>query len=207
MCASGKWFGLAALVAASVSCGDVVRQGRSSVSVVVDSVQGAPGTGGTVGTFSGTMLSDVITVVTTGGTCSTTNPCPTVFDDFGRVILHITPKDVSIAPTANNQVTITRYHVRYTRADGHNTPGVDVPYEFDGAVTATLPASGTPVPLTFELVRHAAKEEAPLAQLAVNPTFINTIADITVYGTDQVGNAIAANGSMSIEFGNFADPQ
>lgn len=206
MCASRKLLGLAAFVVASASCGDVVRQSRSSVALVVENLQGATGTGGKAGAFSGTLLSDVITIVTTGGTCSTTNPCASVFDDFGQMTLHLVPKDVTIAPTSNNQVTITRYHVRYMRADGHNTPGVDVPYEFDGAVTGTVPPSGS-IALAFELVRHVAKEEAPLAQLAANPTIINTIADVTVYGTDQVGNAISANGSMSIEFGNFADPQ
>ena len=51
--------------------------------------------------------------------------------------------------------------MRYIRADGRNTPGVDVPYGFDGALTATVSGSTT---VGFELVRHIAKEEAPLAR-------------------------------------------
>ena len=55
---------------------------------------------------------------------------------------------------------------RFIRADGRNTPGVDVPYGFDGAFTATV--SGGEPTVGFELVRHIAKEEAPLAALAFN---------------------------------------
>jgi hypothetical protein len=206
MYSSGRFLVVAALAVASASCGDVVRQGRSPVALVVENLQGATGAGGKAGTYSGTLLSDVVTIVTTGGSCSTTNPCSSVFDDFGQMTLHVVAKDVSISPTSNNSVTITRYHVRYSRADGRNTPGVDVPYEFDGAVTGTVPPSGS-IALAFELVRHVAKEEAPLAQLASSAAIINTIAEVTIYGTDQVGNAITASGLMSIEFGNFADPQ
>jgi hypothetical protein len=54
-------------------------------------------------------------------------------------------------------------------------------------------------------VRHVAKEESPLVQLVANPNIINTIAEVTFYGRDQVGNDISATGSISIEFGNFGD--
>ena len=110
----------------------------------------------------------------------------------------------SVAPTTNNEVTITRYHVSYLRADGRNTPGVDVPYAFDGAVTATVPVGNTVI-LTFELVRHTAKEESPLRQLISSPTIISTIAEVTFYGTDRTGNAISVTGSISIDFGDFGD--
>ena len=201
---STRFFVLATLVAATTSCGDVIRQGRSPVSLVVDSLQGVAGQLSGAGTPSGTLLSDVIELATTPDPCSATTPCATVFDDFGTMKLRIVAKDVFVAPSANNEVTVTRYHVKYSRADGRNTPGVDVPYEFDGAVTATV-AVGAVSEISFELVRHVAKKESPLAQLVNNPTIINTIADVTVYGTDRVGNAINATASMSIEFGNFGD--
>ena len=41
-------------------------------------------------------------------------------------------------PTSNNAITVNRYRVTYRRSDGRNTPGVDVPYAFDGAVTFTV---------------------------------------------------------------------
>lgn len=198
--------GVAGLVLASTACGDVVREGRAPVFLVIDLLQAARG--GT-GTFSGTLQSDVLTLVTSPAPCSVTTPCPTVYSDPGQVTLRISPKDIGTpgapaAPSTNNEVTISRYRVRYRRSDGRNTQGVDVPHAFDGASTGTVPVGGT-LTLGFELVRHVAKQEPPLAQLASNPTIITTIADVTFYGRDQVGNQLNVTGSIQIDFGNFAD--
>ena len=57
----------------------------------------------------------------------------------------------------------------------------------------------------FPLVRNTAKEESPLVQLKTNGVIISTIADVTFYGRDQVGNDISATGSIGIAFGNFGD--
>jgi hypothetical protein len=202
---------VAAVAASAVSCGDVVRDGRSPVYVVVDQLLASRGAA-TPGAYSGTLISDVITNVTTGGGCSTSKPCPTVFDDFGRVTLRMSPKDIGPlatgtvpSPSLNNEVTINRYRIAYVRADGRNTPGVDVPYGFDGAATGTIPSGGS-LTLDFELVRHVAKKEPPLVALASNPTIIGTIAQITFYGRDQVGNEVTATGQILIEFGDFGDP-
>jgi hypothetical protein len=197
-------FALGAVLFASVSCGDVVRQGRSPVYLVIDTLQAAPGNKPTQ--FSSALLSDVETIVTSGGLCTTANPCPTIYDDFGQAVFHAPPKDVTNAtgPTTNNEITITRLHVTYRRADGRNTPGVDVPYGFDGATTGTVPANGS-LTLAFELVRHVAKEESPLVQLRANRSIITTLADVTFYGTDRVGNAISVTGTLQVNFGNFAD--
>jgi hypothetical protein len=77
-----------------------------------------------------------------------------------------------------------------------------VPYAFDGGVTGTVPPGGTAT-LSFELVRHTAKKESPLVQLIENPTIIATIAEITFYGQDQVGNDVSATGMLQVNFGNF----
>ena len=118
--------------------------------------------------------------------------------------MHIVPKDVTnpTLPTSNNDVTITRYHVSYRRADGHNTPGVDVPFAFDGAVTVTI-AGTTPTTVGFELVRVVAKQESPLVQLLTSNNVITTFADVTFYGTDRAGNAISVTGTIQIDFGSF----
>ena len=200
----GRLFTALALAAAASACGDVIRDGRAPVVLVVDSLAGAPGGGAGAGAFSATLRSDVIVNLISPAPCTPVAPCPTIFNDSGQVTMHLVPKDFLIEPTSNNQVTLTRYHVAYRRADGRNTPGLDVPFGFDGAATGTVPPSGT-FTLSFELVRHVAKQESPLAQLALSPNVINTIADVTFYGTDLVGNAVSATGSMSIEFGNFGD--
>ena len=136
-----------------------------------------------------------------------------IFDDIGEVTLKISPKDIGLGTTAtlpslNNEVTLTRYHVEYVRADGRNTPGVDVPYPFDGAISGTVPANGTLI-IGFELVRHSAKLESPLVQLQniqTDLSIIATIANVTFYGQDQAGNVVSVTGSISVNFGNFADP-
>jgi hypothetical protein len=195
---------------AAASCGDVVRQGASPVFLTIDSFTVSQGLS-TPKYVSPPLTSDVLTLVTTGSNgsraCSTSDPCPTTINDLGQVELRLVLKDigtpiVQATPSTNNEVTITRYHVSYRRADGRNTPGVDVPHAFDGATTGTIPASGTAT-LGFELVRHVAKEESPLVQLVNNGVVITTIADVTFYGRDRVGNEISATGSVQIDFGNF----
>jgi hypothetical protein len=180
------------LIAATASCGDVVRSGRSPVFLVMDSLTGAS-------SGANTMLSDV--AVMSPAPCSQASPC--VENDLGEVQLRLVPKNIDVLLTSNNEVTISRYHISFRRADGRNTPGVDVPYGWDGAVTAGVSESGTAI--VFELVRHVTKNEPPLVQLRSNPSIIHTIAEVTFYGTDLVGNAVSATGSMSIEFGNFPD--
>jgi len=205
-----KGFAAATLVLfATTSCGDVARSSKAPVYLVVNSLTGASGGGHGVGVFSNTLLSDVIVVITAGGTCSVTTPCPTVFNDSGQAVLSIALKDIGTPTnvavlTTNNEVTIERFHVEYTRADGRNTPGVDVPYPFDGAATATIPTNG-PITLAFELVRHTAKEESPLLQLRSSGQIITTIANVTFFGHDLVGNAVSVTGSIQIDFGNFGD--
>jgi len=183
---------------AMAGCGDLVRQGRSPVQLVVVDFQAAPGD--RPDDLSGTLNSDV---ETNGG----------VYDDLGVVKLSLVLKnpgsgDVALQPSALNQVTINRYRVNYRRADGRNVEGVDVPHAFDSAFTGTVPATGT-LEGAFEIVRHVAKLEAPLAELR-NPdieTIISTIADVTFYGRDQAGTQVQATASIGINFGNFADPE
>jgi hypothetical protein len=192
---------LAAAIGASASCGDVVRGDRSATILVINSLGGAPGN--KPSTFGSPLLSDVITNLTSPAPCSAASPCPTIFNDLGQVVLALAPKDITQTPTSNNQVTITRYHIEYTRTDGRNTQGVDVPYAVDGGMTGTVTATGSAT-LSFELVQHVAKEQAPLVQLT-SGGFINTIAKVTFYGQDLVGNDVAVTGQIQINFGNFAD--
>ena len=198
-----------ALVAGSVSCGDVVMQDRAPVLVVIDSMEAA--SGADPGTMGGFLLSDVQTLVEHQVDGETVR-VPTIFNDVGQATMRIIPKNagngaVSLAPSAWNNVTINRYHIAFLRADGRNTPGVDVPFPVDGAVTATLGSTPTVVP--FEMVRHQQKLEQPLRSLANfgGRLFISTIAEITFYGADQVGNSLQIKGTISVSFSDYADPE
>ena len=72
-------------------------------------------------------------------------------------------------------------------------------------MTFTVPSDGV-VTMGFEIVRHTAKEEAPLRALAVDGNIIHTIARVTFYGRDQAGNDVSVWGDVGINFGDFADP-
>ena len=182
------------IVLASTGCGEMTRLGDASSYLVMNLLEAAPGA--TPDDFGGTLLSDVITVV---------DDVPGVYNDIGAVTLSLAMKDPLIAPSSTNAITINRYRVRYIRSDGRNTPGVDVPYGFDGAMTMTV--SGGGVTGTFEIVRHVAKLEAPLAALTINGVIISTLAEVTFYGHDQTGREVSVTGRMLIDFGNFADPE
>jgi hypothetical protein len=197
--------GVALLVGATASCGDVAREGQSPVYLVINNLEARRG-GGNNTTSGNILLSDVITNVTSPAPCTPQTPCPTIFNDFGSATLSLAMKDVTsvVGPTSNNTVTLSRYRVAYRRADGRNTPGVDVPFPFDGAATVTVSPGSTAV-VGFEIVRHVAKQESPLAQLQNNPGVITTITEVTFYGTDRVGNDVSVTGSIQIDFGNFGD--
>jgi len=190
-------------------CGEFVRDGRSPARLVVNSLLGASGADpDTLGTL---LHSDVITLLTEPEPCSPLTPCATRFGDLGEVDLGLQLRDIGDpvspnVPSPLNAVTISRYRVSYRRTDGRNTPGVDVPFGFDSAVTFTVPADGT-VTAGFDLVRNVAKREAPLAALTNGETLISAIADVTFYGRDMAGNDVSVTGSIGVTFGNFADPQ
>ena len=205
-----SWKVAAALgvVVASTGCGHMATDSRSPVQLTIGALSAA--SGATPDEFGATLLSDVITNVkqTVGGQ---EVDVPTIFNDLGEVSLALVVKDPGsnpaspAAPTPLNAVTVTRYRVVYRRTDGHNAPGVDVPYPFDSAVTVTVGADGAST--GFQIVRISAKQEAPLRTLVNNPDVISTIADVTFYGRDQAGNDVSATGSIAVDFGNFGDPQ
>ena len=183
---------VALALAGAVSCGQQNTTGRSPSYLVIDSLKGA--SGAKPDTFASVVESDVLTNAT-------------IFEDMGQVSLRMALKDIGLtSPTTANSITVTRYHVEFKRADGRNTPGVDVPYGFDGAATGTFDTSGGV--LTFVLVRVQAKLEAPLKALrnGGSAIVISTIADITFYGADQNGNQVSVAGSISVNFADWGDP-
>jgi hypothetical protein len=195
-------------MAGSAGCGHQNTTGRSPSYLVVDSLLGASGAAPTI--FGGSLDSDVVTNVTAtiGGQDVVQ---PTVYEDMGQANLRAALKDVgtsasATSPTPVNAITVTRYHVDFKRSDGRNTPGVDVPYSFDGAATGTIGTDGSTI--TFVLVRAQAKLEAPLKPLrnGGGAIVISTIAEVTFYGHDQNNNQVSVTGSISVNFADWGDP-
>ncbi len=189
--------GVALCVAMLVSCvNDRITSSRSSSLLIVERIGAAQG--GTADDPINTYLqSDVLTE---GG----------IFEDIGRVTLRIALKDPGstespLEPSSANYVTINRYRVEYRRTDGRNTPGVDVPFAIDGGMTVTV-VSGIQT-AEFVLVRASAKLEPPLRALANGggAIVINTIAYLTFYGYDQTGADVMGEGTIGIDFADWAD--
>lgn len=185
----GSHVRLAAAVAGVLlasACSNVVRGGQASSYLILQSLTDSSG--------STVVFSDVRSVDATTGAQS-------VLNDNATATFLVQMKDLGgLAPTAVNAITVTQYHVQFSRTDGRNTQGVDVPYAFDGAVTQTIAASGA---VSFTLVRNQAKLEAPLAALAQGNVPISMIATITFYGHDQTGREVSVTGSIDVTFGNF----
>ena len=187
------------IIGTTASCGsELLRTGRAPVFLVIDSMVGTAGGGGTAGAQ---LLSDV---ATTEGT---------IFNDLGRATIRAVLKDQSGVLTGSGalttpiqSVTITRYRVNFRRADGRNTPGVDVPFGFDGATSVTIDAGGVE-DVVFDLVRHANKAEPPLRSLRGlgGQLIITTVAEVTFFGRDQNGNEVTVTGLMDVTFGDFPD--
>ena len=196
----GSRVSLAVLISALIvaGCGRA-GEGRGPSVLVLDALTGA--SGADPDTFSNVLASDVLTFVKSG-----TSRIPTTFEDPGQAAFHVTMKDIKAPTTPVSNITLTRYHVVYVRADGKNRPGIDVPYAFDGAITETItPTGGT---IGFTLVRANAKNEAPLLALVGSggTQYISAIAQVTFYGTDGAGNTVSVTGQMSITFADWGDP-
>jgi hypothetical protein len=168
-----------------------VTQDESQVILRVTRVEATAGGEGTGGIF---LLSDVKD--TSGG----------VFNDNVALTVESVPKNGNPGVDLGkfNDVIIERFQVQYVRSDGRNVEGVDVPYRISGDITQLVPAGGTGT-VAFVVVRHAAKEEAPLVNLAVGDgaKILTVFAEMTLYGHTTNGKAVTVTGSMQITFGNF----
>lgn len=198
---------LTATAVVTSACGEVARTGRSPAYLQIVNLEAA--SGAEPDKFGNLLFSDVVTVVKDADQ----NKVATIYADNGRAEFKVGLKDpgptgAPTTPSSLNAVTLSQYRVVFKRSDGRNTQGVDVPYAFDGGMTITVPASGS-VQGVFALVRHQAKEEAPLRALAASnqANLISTVAEITFYGKDQTGNDVQVTGMISVNFGNFGDPQ
>ena len=180
----------------SGSCTSTITDSKSNSLLVIDRLTGVAGG---VAEEETTLQSDVVT--TEGG----------VFEDVGQVVFRLLLKDpgsptVPNVATTNNFITVNRYRVEYTRADGQNRPGIDVPFAWDGAFTVTVRAEGSAA-ASFVLVRIQAKREPPLTSLwqCGGSCAITMIAKVTFFGHDQTGRAVQASGNIQIDFANWAD--
>ena len=175
---------------ATGACAAVGRPGSASSYLIVESLLAAPGSRPT--TFTAVLASDVLT----NGS---------ILEDPARASFRLAMKDPALGePSPVNFITLRGYRVTFSRSDGRNTPGVDVPHSFDGVLAATI--TGT-TSVGLVLVRAQAKLEAPLRALAGGggAIAISTFADVLFYGADQAGHDVTVSARISVTFADWGD--
>jgi len=153
-------------------------------------------------------------------------PSPLLSDVSADGVVTADIVTVSLANRAKNRavtvpqipmaILFERYEVTYTRSDGRNVQGVDVPFNISGPLNGAIDVaeSGESVDVAVEVVRIQQKLEPPLRNLrgaGANPTApggsaiaLTVVAQVTVYGRTTVGQVVSATASMQIDFADFA---
>ncbi len=105
-----------------------------------------------------------------------------------------------------NSITVNRYTVTYIRSDGNNRQGVDVPYSFEGSLSALIDIDST-VQASFVIVREVAKLEPPLLNLREGrgEGVLQVTAKVDFYGQDMTKNKVKATGYLTVFFANYID--
>jgi hypothetical protein len=200
-------FVVMAMVVALAGCSTDISDSTAPVYLRVMSVEGAPG-GDATATYSPWLHSDVLWEDPTGQKGSS------IFPDMAKLTVAAIPKNPDYLLWAGQlrttslmqDVRLERYEVVYTRTDGRNVAGVDVPQAISGPMATVVPFDGT-AEAVIEVVRHAAKEEPPLRNLRFGggEEIFTCIATITVHGRTGAGEVVVGEGMLQITFTNFGN--
>jgi hypothetical protein len=176
------------------ACNPLEDESKSSSFIIVESITGKDAEGNTANFLqSDVVLSD-----------------STVVADIAEATLQAALLDPApILDTSQyNDIILDRYIVSYSRVDGKNRQGVDIPYSFEGSLSQILRVD-TSTTISFVVVREVAKLEAPLFDLIQNRAegVIEAVAKIEFYGHDLVNNKVTATGYLTIFFANYADTE
>jgi hypothetical protein len=131
----------------------------------------------------------------------------TVYADVATATFTAHMLDPNFGATSQyNNIHLTRYVVTYSLPDGRNAEGKDVPYSFEGALSAAVEIDRT-IGVSFIVVRAVAKQEPPLRNLrgAEGDVVLQATAKIDFYGQDTVGKAVKATGYLTIFFADYGD--
>ena len=177
------------------SCNPIEDDSRSSSFLLVVKIQGTDFEENEVDFLQ----SDVVKTDPESG--SSTVAADTAVATVTAQLLNPTP---FLGNSLYNDIVITNYVVTYTRSDGKNQEGIDVPYSFDGALTSQVQI-GTQTDFSFIVVRAVSKLEPPLVNLATGrgEGELKITARIDFYGHDTIGKTVTASGNLTIFFANY----
>jgi hypothetical protein len=115
------------------------------------------------------------------------------------------PESPLLGESYKTSIMIDRYTVTYmTSYDGGGTEGVDVPFSFEGSLSAVCEVDAS-VDLSILAVRAEAKNAAPLNALIGTLNVIWCVARFDFIGHDLGGNSVQATGYLTIYFADWAD--
>ena len=106
-----------------------------------------------------------------------------------------------------NDIQFDKIVISYSRTDGRNSPGVDVPYSFEQNLSQII-RIGEQITISFIIVRATAKQEPPLIGLRAGTSrgeVLYTNARIDFYAHDLAGKKVTATGYLHVEFADFAN--
>ena len=173
------------------ACNPIEDDTRSSSMLIVEKIQGQDSEGNTVDFLQ----SDVIKNSTVHADSATATIRAATLDP-----------DPLLGTSQYNDIILTRYTVSYSRTDGKNAPGVDVPLPFEGSLSAVVKV-GSSTTISFVVVREVAKLEPPLVALAEGRAegVLQVTARIDFYGRDLANRNVKATGYLTIYFANYVD--
>lgn len=184
----------AALLLVMGGCNALENETTSSSVMIIGAITGSDisGQGGSFIAFSD--------VLTGGG----------IINDNGVASLSMMLIDPG-APGATyyQQIIVDQIDIHYTRSDGLNEAGRDVPYPFSQATYVML-EMGAFTELPFILIQHTAKLESPLVDLVDDgqENVLKLEAHITFHGHDVGGHRVQPQtGTISVYCANFADSE
>ncbi len=173
------------------ACNPIEDETRSSSFLIVEKIQGQDYEGNT----TDYLQSDVI-------------KNNSVFADVATATLRAATIDPNplLGTSQYNDIILTKYTVSYSRTDGKNSPGVDVPLPFEGTLSV-LVRVGSSTGVSFVIVREVAKMEPPLIALAEGRAegVLQVTARIDFYGHDLANRNVKATGYLPIYFANYVD--
>lgn len=191
-----KGLALAIGCLALLSCNPLENKTESSSLLIVENLTGI----NTEGQEVSYLESDVVRLDTAGNPFVTADPAVVTFS------AKLLDPGSSLGPSQYNDIIVDRYVVRYTRVEGKNQEGVDVPYAFEGSLS-TIVKINSLVVISFPIVRATAKLEPPLVNLVSTTAegVLQVTAQVNFYGHDLMNKKVTATGYLAIFFANWAD--
>jgi hypothetical protein len=178
-----------------LSCNALENNTQSASMLVINSLRGTT----LKGDAADYLQSDVLIVDPDTGAQTITADSAIV--NVTAKLLEPTP---SLPTSVYNDIQLERYVVTFSQPNGNKVEGRDVPYSFEGRLSALVKV-GTDLDVGFIIVREVAKMEPPLVDLVDGTNVLQVTAKIDFYGKDMAGKSVKATGYLTIFFANYAN--